>query len=74
MKFKSFSQNLIKSRLTHNTIFSWNTISSKFPPLKVNSQTTLGEIWEVAFVKYKYRAAYPVIAWIGFLWYNLWVP
>ena len=40
----------------------------------VTSATTLGEVYDRAVVKYKYRLAYPILAWIGFLWYNLWIP
>ena len=62
------------TRSQSNTIFSTSTITSKLPQVKLSSSTTLGEVWEGAFVKYKYRAVYPVLLWVGFLWYNLWTP
>ncbi|KAJ8324172.1 hypothetical protein QVD99_008508 [Batrachochytrium dendrobatidis] len=53
---------------------NWN-FSSALPNLKgINGQTTLGEVWDRAYVKYQYKLMYPVSAWILFLWYNLWNP
>ncbi|KAJ3254339.1 hypothetical protein HK103_007221 [Boothiomyces macroporosus] len=40
----------------------------------VNSSTTLGELSDRLFFKYKYRLAIPVVAWVGFLYYNFWNP
>nr|KAJ3421572.1 Squamous cell carcinoma antigen recognized by T-cells 3 [Polyrhizophydium stewartii] len=53
---------------------NWS-LSSSLPNLKgVNGETTLGEVWDRVYVKYRYRLMYPLAAWIGFLWYNLWIP
>ena len=57
------------------TIRNMSTIRSYLPDFKgVNGDTTLGEVFSRAYGQYKYRLAYPLVAWIGFLWYNLWVP
>jgi hypothetical protein len=52
-----------------------STIAKYLPNFTgVNSKTTLGEVWDRAYTNYRYRLAYVVLAWGGFLWYNLWVP
>ena len=57
-----------------NSIFQWSTVAEKLPQVPLKSSTTLGELWDAAFVKYKYRAAYPLLGYIGFLYYSLWTP
>ena len=71
---RSVLQGLSKRSYTTKSVFCSSTITSKLPQVKLCSSTTLGEIWDAAFVKYKYRMAYPALLWAGFLYYNLWVP
>ncbi|KAH6566095.1 hypothetical protein BASA50_011061 [Batrachochytrium salamandrivorans] len=67
-------QSMGVAHLQMQTRSNWN-LSAGLPNLKgMNGQTTLGELWERAYVKYQYRLMYPIAAWVGFLWYNLWVP
>ncbi|KAJ3293655.1 hypothetical protein HK104_004293 [Borealophlyctis nickersoniae] len=56
------------------TIFSSANFTKFFPKLKITGDTTLGEIWEAGYVKYRYRLVYPIILWATFLWWNLWIP
>ncbi len=72
----TFYRSFVRQQSTQssNSILSMSTITSKLPQVKLSSSTTLGELWEGAFVKYKYRAVYPILLWVGFLWYNLWSP
>jgi hypothetical protein len=40
----------------------------------VNGNTTLGEVYNRVYGKYRYRLVWPILGWIGFLYYNLWFP
>ncbi|KAI8919407.1 hypothetical protein DFJ77DRAFT_424460, partial [Powellomyces hirtus] len=44
------------------------------PDIKLTGETTLGEVWEKCYVKYRYRLIYPIGLWVGFLYWKLWVP
>ncbi|KAJ3417377.1 hypothetical protein HDV05_004842 [Chytridiales sp. JEL 0842] len=58
-------------RAASTSVFSKDTFAKYVPQVKLQGSTTLGEIWDAAFVKYRYRLAYPIAIWVGFLWYNL---
>ncbi|KAJ3211537.1 hypothetical protein HDU67_004440 [Dinochytrium kinnereticum] len=55
-------------------VFAADNLKKFVPNVKLSGETTLGQLWEGIYVKYKYRLAYPVGLWVGFLWYNLWQP
>eukprot|EP00842_Homolaphlyctis_polyrhiza_P001640 jgi/Hompol1/2477/HPOL_000096-RA len=70
------SQSTSMLRMTQTRGFlSGVNLSAGLPNFKgVHSGTTLGELYDRAYTKYQYRIMYPVLAWVGFLWYNLWIP
>ncbi|KAI9105823.1 hypothetical protein DFS34DRAFT_601060 [Phlyctochytrium arcticum] len=61
-------------RAASTSVFALDNLKKFVPPVKLSPETTLGEIYEKAYVKYQYRLAYPIIAWVAFLYYQLWVP
>lgn len=40
----------------------------------LNKNSTLGEVYERFYTKYQYRLVYPIVGWVGFLYYTLWTP
>jgi hypothetical protein len=52
-------------------VFSSDNLKKYVPQVKLSGSTTLGEVWDAVYAKYKYRLAYPIILWVGFLYYNL---
>ena len=47
--------------------------SSYFPDVKgVSLDTSLGEVWNRVYTKYRYRLVWPIVGWIGFLYLTLW--
>ncbi|KAJ1558900.1 hypothetical protein HK405_012783 [Cladochytrium tenue] len=61
-------------RNASTSVFAWAHLKTFLPPLKVESTTTLGEIYDQVYGKYRYRLAYPVLLYGGYLWWNLWTP
>ncbi|KAI8850808.1 hypothetical protein BC829DRAFT_388356, partial [Chytridium lagenaria] len=56
----------VSRRSQSTSVFAADNFKKFVPNVKLSGDTTLGQ--------YKYRLAYPVGLWIGFLWYNLWNP
>ena len=40
----------------------------------LTGQSTLGEVYERFYTKYQYRLIYPIVGWVGFLYWALWTP
>ena len=51
-----------------------STIRQFLPQMNFTSQTTLGQVFDSMYVKYRYRLVYPIIGWVGVLYYFLWNP
>jgi hypothetical protein len=60
------SQSLVQVR-------NQSTFAKYLPDLSgVNGQTTLGNLSERLYTKYRYRLVWPIAGWIGFLYVTLW--
>ncbi|KAJ3117111.1 hypothetical protein HDU96_007900 [Phlyctochytrium bullatum] len=68
------SPTVVARRSQSTSVFAADNLKKFVPNVTITENTTLGELWDGVYVKYKYRLAYPVALWIGFLWYNLWGP
>ncbi|KAJ3175369.1 hypothetical protein HK101_010682 [Irineochytrium annulatum] len=62
------------ARSQSTSVFAADNLKKFVPNVKFTSQTTLGELWDGLYVKYRYRLAYPIALWVGFLYYHLWNP
>ncbi|KAJ3190743.1 hypothetical protein HK101_008421 [Irineochytrium annulatum] len=69
---RSILQTPVRSQST--SVFAADNLKKFVPSVKFTSETTLGELWDGLYVKYRYRLAYPIALWVGFLYYNLWNP
>ncbi|KAI8822543.1 uncharacterized protein EV422DRAFT_524414 [Fimicolochytrium jonesii] len=58
----------------NSSVFARDNFAKYVPDVKISPETTLGELWEKCYVKYRYRLLYPIAAWVGFLYYQFWVP
>ncbi|KAI9205700.1 uncharacterized protein BJ171DRAFT_501208 [Polychytrium aggregatum] len=61
-------------RHNSNSVFASDNLKKFVPKVEFTDSTTLGQIWDACYVKYRYRLIYPVIGWIGVLYYFLWIP
>ncbi|KNC98132.1 uncharacterized protein SPPG_06539 [Spizellomyces punctatus DAOM BR117] len=61
-------------RMASTSVFAADNFKKYVPDVRLTGETTLGEIYEKAYVRYRYRLLYPIAAWVGFLYYYLWVP
>ncbi|KAI8805474.1 hypothetical protein BJ742DRAFT_759552 [Cladochytrium replicatum] len=53
--------------------FSWANFKTFLPAVNtLTGKNTVGDLVDVLWTKYRYRAAYPVIAWVAFLYWNMW--
>ncbi|KAJ3147101.1 hypothetical protein HDU86_008097 [Geranomyces michiganensis] len=58
----------------NTSVFARENFAKYRPDIKFTGETTLGEVWEKCYVKYRYRLVYPIVAWVGFLYYKMWHP
>ena len=65
---------LLRPYSSSSSIFQKSTITSKLPLIKLSGETTLGDLRTKGFVTYKYRAVYPLLLWVAFLYSYLWFP
>ncbi|KAJ3100049.1 hypothetical protein HDU97_002533 [Phlyctochytrium planicorne] len=66
---------VVVSRRSQSTgVFAADNLKKFVPNVKLSGETTLGQVWDGLYTNYKYRLAYPIGIWVGFLWYNLWNP
>ncbi|KAJ3087539.1 hypothetical protein HK102_010835 [Quaeritorhiza haematococci] len=56
------------------SVFAPSHLAKFFPQVELKGTTTLGEVWDAVFAKYKYRMVYPVLAWVGFCYWAMWTP
>ncbi|KAI9350059.1 hypothetical protein DFJ73DRAFT_832967 [Zopfochytrium polystomum] len=59
-------------RHSSNSVLAWSHLKTFLPRLNYNGSSTLGEVYDGLYAKYKYRLAYPVLLWGLFLYSNLW--
>lgn len=53
----------------------WTAFTSRLPQVgKLNSKSTLGEVFDVMWTKYPYKLVYFPVAFSTYLWWNLWTP
>ncbi|KAJ3019787.1 hypothetical protein HKX48_001760 [Thoreauomyces humboldtii] len=65
---------IVQRRAQSTSVFARDNFAKYAPDLKLSGETTLGEVWDKAYVKYRYRLVYPIVAWVGFLYWQLWIP
>ncbi|KAJ3151813.1 hypothetical protein HDU89_001862 [Geranomyces variabilis] len=65
---------LASSSSANTSVFARENFAKYYPDIKFTGETTLGEVWEKCYVKYRYRLIYPIAAWVGFLYYKMWNP
>ncbi|KAJ3041864.1 hypothetical protein HDV00_008568 [Rhizophlyctis rosea] len=60
--------------VSENSVVHPNNFKKYVPKVEWKGETTLGQVYDGLWTNYRYRAAWPIVAWVVFLWYNLWVP
>ncbi|KAJ3128256.1 hypothetical protein HK098_004830 [Nowakowskiella sp. JEL0407] len=59
-------------RFQSTSVMSWSHFKKFLPKVELKESTTLGEVYDSLWTRYRYRHVYPIAAWVLFLWYNLW--
>ncbi|RKO89195.1 hypothetical protein BDK51DRAFT_46901 [Blyttiomyces helicus] len=62
------------ARAQSTSVFARDNLVKFVPNVKFTPETTLGDLHEGLYVKYRYRLAYVAIGWTGLLYYLFWNP
>ncbi|KAI9005376.1 hypothetical protein BC832DRAFT_557278 [Gaertneriomyces semiglobifer] len=68
------SRALVPRRHQSTSVFAADNLKKFLPDVKFTGETTLGEIFEKGYTRYRYRLVYPIAAWVGFLYVYMWHP